>query len=66
MIGVLVVTHGRVAMELVHATQSIVGETVECAEAISIGWSDDATEARERIRLALRRQAAVNKPGGPA
>ena len=52
--GLLVVTHGRLAEELVNATRTIV-ETFDALEAVSIGWDDDPTEARRRIEEAIRR-----------
>ena len=52
--GLLVVTHGRLAEELVNATRTIV-ETFDALEAVGIGWDDDPTEARRRIEEAIRR-----------
>jgi len=52
MIGIVVVTHGRVAEELVNAARTIVGEVPQIA-AVSIGWSDDVAAAREAIERAL-------------
>ena len=57
MLGLLVVTHGRLAEVLVQATTTIVGE-VEGLEAISIGWDDDVTVARKRIEDAVQRLGA--------
>lgn len=54
MLGLLVVTHGRVAEELVASARTIVGE-VEGLEAVSIDWNDDADEATRRIGEARRR-----------
>jgi len=54
MLGLLVVTHGGFAEELVSAAQTIVGE-VSSLEAVSIGWHDDADEAGLRIAEAIRR-----------
>ncbi len=54
MLGLLVVTHGRLAEELVAAAQRIVG-SVEGLEAVSIDWDDDVAEARGRIEEAIRR-----------
>ena len=54
MIGILVVTHGKLATELVNAAKMIVGE-LENVQAISIGWNDDVNEARERIRSAIKK-----------
>ncbi len=52
--GLLVVTHGHVAEELVKATKTIVGP-LEALEAVSIGWNDDVAAARARILEAVRR-----------
>lgn len=54
MIGVVVVTHGRLATELVNATEMIVGELPQCV-AVSIGWHDDVNDAREQIEKAVER-----------
>ena len=54
MIGVIVVTHGQLANELVNAAQTIVGELPQLA-AVSIGWHDDPTIAREAISGAIAR-----------
>ncbi|HXV75433.1 MAG TPA: PTS sugar transporter subunit IIA [Candidatus Polarisedimenticolaceae bacterium] len=50
----LVVTHGRLAEELVHAARTIVGG-IERLEAVSIDWDDDVGEATKRIEKALER-----------
>jgi len=52
--GLLVVTHGRVAEELVKAAKTIVGP-LDALEAVSIGWDDDVAGARERIQEAVKR-----------
>lgn len=52
--GLLVVSHGGVAEELVRAAKTIVGP-VQDLEAVSIGWNDDVAVARERIQDAIRR-----------
>jgi len=54
MLGLLVVTHGRLAEELVSSVRNIVG-SVEGLEAVSIAWNDDAEEASLRIRQARER-----------
>jgi PTS system mannose-specific IIA component len=54
MLGLLVVTHGRVAEELVASARRIVGD-VEGLEAVSIDWNDDVDEATRRISEARRR-----------
>ena len=52
MIGIVVVTHGQLAAELVNAARTIVGDIPRIA-AVSIGWSDDVSAAREAIARAL-------------
>ena len=52
MIGIVVVTHGALAGELVNATRTIVGE-IPAIAAVSIGWTDDMASAREAIERAL-------------
>ena len=52
MIGILVVTHGNVARELVNALQMIVGEQ-ERVIALSIDWEVDVDVARGHIGKAL-------------
>jgi len=54
MLGLLVVSHGRLAEELVNAVRTIVGP-VEALEAVSIGWNDDVEESSRRIEAAARR-----------
>jgi PTS system mannose-specific IIA component len=51
--GVLVVTHGRLAEELVGSARRIIGD-VEGLQAISIDWNDDVQEATQRIERACR------------
>jgi PTS system mannose-specific IIA component len=52
MIGIVVVTHGRVAEELVNAARTIVGE-IPAIAAVSIGWGDDPAAANEAIERGL-------------
>ncbi|MEW5982459.1 MAG: PTS sugar transporter subunit IIA [Acidobacteriota bacterium] len=54
MIGVVVVTHGQLARELLSAAEAIVGDLPRFA-AVSIGWHDDVEDAREEIRQAVVR-----------
>ena len=56
MIGVVVVTHGQLATELVNAAEMIVGD-LPTFTAVSIGWHDDANDAREEIGQAIARVA---------
>ena len=62
MIGVVVVTHGQLATELLNAAEMIVGDLPRFA-AVSIGWHDDVTDAREDIAQAIDR---VRGDGGDA
>jgi PTS system mannose-specific IIA component len=52
MIGIVVVTHGQVAEELVNAARTIGGE-IPATVAVSIGWGDDATAANAAIEKGL-------------
>jgi PTS system mannose-specific IIA component len=52
MIGIVVITHGRVAEELVNAARTIVGEIPHIA-AVSIGWTDDPAAAGAAIEKGL-------------
>ena len=54
MIGVVVVTHGQLATELVNSAEMIVGDLPNFT-AVSIGWHDDVTDAREDIAQAVER-----------
>jgi PTS system mannose-specific IIA component len=53
-IGVVVVTHGQLANELLNAAEMIVGDLPQFT-AVSIGWHDDVNGAREDIALAIER-----------
>jgi mannose PTS system EIIA component len=52
MIGIVVITHGRVAEELVNAARTIVGDIPRIV-AVSMGWSDDATAATAAIERGM-------------
>ena len=54
MIGIVVVTHGQLATELVNAAEMIVGDLPRFA-AVSIGWHEDTSDAREEIAQAIAR-----------
>src|SRR5881396_2574842 len=54
MIGVVVVTHGQLAIELVNAAEMICGDLPQFA-AVSIGWHDEMNDAREDIEQAVER-----------
>src|SRR5439155_665056 len=60
MIGGLIVTHGRLAIELLNAAEMIVGEIHHVA-AVSLGWHDDVDTAAVMIQKALER---VQSPDG--
>ena len=54
MIGVVVVTHGQLAAELLNAAETIVGDLPRFT-AVSIGWHEDTQGAREEIEQAIGR-----------
>ena len=56
MIGIVVVTHGQLATELVNAAETIVGDLPQFA-AVSIGWHEDVQDARDDIQSAIGRVA---------
>lgn len=60
MIGVVVVTHGQLATELVNAAEAIVGD-LPSVTAVSIGWHEDVQDARDDLAAAIAR---VQAPGG--
>jgi PTS system mannose-specific IIA component len=60
MIGVVVVTHGQLATELVNAAETIVGDLPHFF-AVSIGWHEDVQDARDEIAGAIEK---VKQPGG--
>jgi PTS system mannose-specific IIA component len=60
MIGGLIVTHGRLAVELLNAAEIIVGE-IHHITAVSLGWHDDVGTATSMIEKALDR---VRTPDG--
>jgi PTS system mannose-specific IIA component len=54
MIGGIIVSHGKLAEELLNALTIILGEVVNM-EAISIGWYDDVEESKRKINQSLKR-----------
>jgi PTS system mannose-specific IIA component len=54
MIGGLIVSHGKLAEELLNALTIIIGEAVNI-EAISIGWYDDVEESKKKISQSLKK-----------
>ena len=55
MIGIVVVTHGQLARELVAAAEMISGEDIPNATSVSIGWHDAPEDARRAIVSAVGR-----------
>ena len=60
MFGGLIVTHGRLATELLNAAEAIVGDRQNVV-AVSIGWHDDVDMASSMIEKAIQR---VNSGSG--
>lgn len=54
MIGAIIVSHGKLAEELLNALTIILGETVNI-EAISIGWYDDVEASKKKISESLKK-----------
>src|SRR5262245_10230064 len=52
--GVVVVTHGQLAAELLNAAEMIVGDLPGYV-AVSIGWHDDVTVAKAAIATAIEK-----------
>ena len=59
--GVVVVTHGQLATELVNSAEMIVGDLPHFT-AVSIGWHDDVDHAREEIGRAIERVQRLLEP----
>lgn len=53
MVGILIVTHGKLAQELVETTKIIVGKTVDNIVPISVGWNDDMADIQKTIASAI-------------
>ena len=54
MIGIVVVTHGQLARELVSAAEMIIGE-IPNVTAVSIGWHENPDDAQREIEGAIKR-----------
>jgi PTS system mannose-specific IIA component len=54
--GLLVVTHGKLAVELEKAARRIVGDVASLA-AVSLDWDDDVADARRRVEEGIGRVA---------
>jgi PTS system mannose-specific IIA component len=57
MIGIVIVTHGRLAAELLSATEHIVGPQTH-VETVCIGPNDDIEQRRNEITAAIASVAA--------
>src|SRR5512137_1770882 len=54
MIGGIIVSHGKLAEELLNALTIILGEAHNI-ESISIGWYDDVEDSKKKINQSLKR-----------
>ena len=61
-LGVVVVTHGQLATELVNSAEMIVGDLPHFT-AVSIGWHEDVDQAREEIGRAIERVTVTEDNG---
>ena len=55
MIGVVIVTHCRLAEEMICAAQLVVGEELRQFQAVSVEPKDDSDAVREKILTAIRK-----------
>jgi PTS system mannose-specific IIA component len=60
MIGGIIISHGKLAEELLNALTIILGEAVNI-EAISIGWYDDVEDSKKKINQSIKQ---VNQKNG--
>jgi len=54
MVGILILTHGNLARELLASARTIAGELSDF-QALALEWEDDVDEARGKVQAALRR-----------
>ena len=54
MVGVIIVTHGQVGLEMLRTAQEIVGR-IERAEAVTIEAAEKIERARTKIEAAIKR-----------
>jgi len=54
MVGGIIVTHGRLAIELVSAAEIIVGQ-IQHIIAVSIGWNDEVDQGFHEIERAIKK-----------
>jgi len=60
MIGGIIISHGKLAEEILNALTIILGEAPNI-EAISIGWYDDVEDSKKKISQSLKR---INQKNG--
>jgi len=53
MVGILIVTHGKLAHELLETTRIIVGKSTDHIIPISVGWNDDMADVQKTITAAI-------------
>jgi mannose PTS system EIIA component len=53
MVGILIVTHGKLAQELMETTKIIVGKSIEHVVPITVGWNDDMADIQKIISSAI-------------
>lgn len=58
-VGGVIVSHGQVAIELVAAAETVVGE-LNHITAVSIGWHDDVETAKAEISRAIKKVSKGN------
>lgn len=54
MVGVLILSHGNLARELLSAAETVAGHP-QSFEALTLSWTEEVSEARGRVGEALRR-----------
>lgn len=52
-VGAVIVSHGRLANELLAAAETVIGD-LENVAAVSIGWHDDVEAAKDEIDRAIK------------
>lgn len=58
-IGGVIVSHGKVANELVTAAETVIGK-LNHITAVSIGWNDNVETAKEEISRAIKKVSSGN------
>lgn len=55
MVGVLILSHGNLARELLSAAETVAAGTPPKFEALVLSWAEEVSEARSRLAAAIRR-----------